>query len=159
MSINSLFSELPLKHIKSITPFNKGWANDQKFIMLTENDGKYLLRITNIKNKKTYLEHADLLKQAAKNNVPTHHLTAHGACLNNTHYFLLLNWIEGNDAKEVISTFSESEQYAFGVEAGELLNQIHHFKPVTENNDSWHTRYNKKIDKNIKGKLMRNLIE
>ena len=34
--INSLLSELPLKNIQSITPFNKGWSNDHKFIVVTE---------------------------------------------------------------------------------------------------------------------------
>lgn len=53
--INSLTSELPLKNIQSIIPFNKGWSNDRKFIVVTE-DKKYLLRVTDIKNKQTYLD-------------------------------------------------------------------------------------------------------
>lgn len=150
MSIDSLFTELPIKNIKSITPFNKGWSNDQKFIVLTESKHKYLLRITDIKNKQRYIKHADLLKQSAKNNVITHRLVGHGLCLNNTYYYVLLNWIEGDDAREIISFFPKSRQYEFGVEAGILLKQIHNFTPVTENDDSWSATYNKKINSKIK---------
>lgn len=149
MLIDSLTSELPLKNIQSITPFNKGWSNDYKFIVVTEAK-KYLLRMTDIKNKQTYLEHADLLKQSAENNVPTHKLTAHGECLNDTYYFLLLDWIDGNDARDVINNFTLSEQYNFGVESGELLAAIHNFKPVSKSTESWITRYNRKIDMKIK---------
>ena len=147
--INSLSSELPLKNIQSITSFNKGWSSDRKFIVVTE-DKKYLLRVTDIKNKQTYLEHADLLKQSSENNVPTHKLAAHGVCLNGTYYFLLLDWIDGSDARDVIKDFTLSEQYNFGVEAGKILSKIHNFKLVSENSESWSTRYNRKIEKKIK---------
>ncbi len=148
MMINSLKSELPLTDIKSISPFNKGWSNDQKFIVMTE-DKKYLLRVTDIKNKQTYVQHAELLKQSAKNNIPTHKLAAHGECLNDTYYFLLLDWIDGNGAEDVINNFTLSEQYNFGVEAGEILAEIHNFTPVSVSAESWSTRYNRKIDRKI----------
>lgn len=147
--INSLLSELPLKNIQSITPFNKGWSNDHKFIVVTEAK-KYLLRMTDIKNKQAYLEHKDLLMQSREKNIPTHKLAAHGECLNDTYYFLLLNWIDGNDAGDVINNFTLSEQYNFGIKAGEILAEIHSFKPVSEDKESWKTRYNRKIDKKIK---------
>ncbi|CAD2081915.1 aminoglycoside phosphotransferase [Jeotgalicoccus coquinae] len=146
--INSLTSELPLKNIQSVTPFNKGWSNDRKFIVVSE-DKKYLLRVTDIKNNQKYLEHADLLKQSRKNNIHTHKLAAQGECLNGTYYFLLLDWIDGNDASDVINNFTLSEQYNFGVKAGEILAEIHNFKPVSKSTESWSTRYNRKIDKKI----------
>lgn len=147
--INSLISELPLKKIQSITPFNKGWSNDQKFIVVTE-DKKYLLRVTDFENKHKYLDHAELLKQSAEHNIPTHKLAAHGKCVNNTCYFLLLDWIEGNDADGVINNFTLREQYTFGIKAGEILAEIHNFKPVGESTEPWSTRYNRKIAKKIK---------
>lgn len=147
--ISSLSSELPLKDIQSITSFNKGWSSDRKFIVVTE-DKKYLLRVADIQNKKKYLEHADLLKQSAENNVPTHKLAAHGVCLNGTYYFLLLDWIDGNNADDVIKDFTLSEQYNFGVEAGKILSKIHNFKLISENSESWITRYNRKIEKKFK---------
>ena len=87
--IDSLKSHLPLQNIQTITPFNKGWSDDRKFIVVTV-DNKYLLRVGDINNKNRYIQHARLLEQAAENGLPTHRLIAHGTLLADTHYFLLL---------------------------------------------------------------------
>lgn len=147
--INSLKSELPLTHIKTIIPLNKGWSDDQKFIVETK-DSKYLLRVADIKKTKRFLQHSNLLLQAAENHIPTHSLIAHGKCLNDTYYFLLLDWIDGNDAEGVINNFTLLEQYKYGVKAGEILAEIHTFKPVIKSTESWSKRYNRKINKKIK---------
>ena len=147
--INSLTAELPLKNIQSISSFNKGWSNDQKFIVVTE-DKKYLLRLVDITNKQRYVEHAELLKQSADINIPTHRLNAHGECLNGMYYFLLLDWIDGSDAREIIKDYTLDEQYDFGFKAGIILSKIHNFKLVNESTESWSNRYNRKIDTKIK---------
>lgn len=146
--IDSLKLELPLKDIQSISPFNKGWSDDRKFIVETE-ERKYLLRIGDIKSKEMYLQHAALLRQSAENNIPTHSLIAHGECLAGTHYFLLLNWLDGNDAEDVLTDYTFLEQYNFGVTAGRFLTEIHNFTPVSVSSESWSTRYNRKIDRKI----------
>lgn len=146
--INLLKSELPLNDIKSISPFNKGWSDDRKFIVETE-DSKYLLRVGDIKNKERYVQHAALLRQAEEHNISTHSLIAHGECLDGTYYCLLLNWLDGNDAEDVLADYSLSEQYNFGVTAGKILIEIHNFKPVSVSPKSWDKRYNRKIDRKI----------
>ena len=146
--IDSLKVELPLKGIQSISPFNKGWSDDRKFIVEAE-DGKYLLRIGDIKSKERFIQHADLLQQSAENNIPTHTLIAHGECLAGTHYFILLNWLNGDDAEDVLTGFTPAEQYHFGITAGEILTRIHSFAPVSVSSESWSQRYNRKIDRKI----------
>ncbi|CEA00947.1 Phosphotransferase enzyme family protein [Jeotgalicoccus saudimassiliensis] len=146
--IEELMSELPLNDIQSITPFNRGWSDDRKFIVTAENS-KFLLRVGNIKNKDRFLQHVLLLQQSAEMNIPTHNPAAHGECLSATHYYILLNWIEGNNAGDVLTGFTSSEQYDFGVTAGKILSNIHSFTPVFENPESWSKRYNRKIDRKI----------
>ena len=146
--IDSLKSQLPLQNIQTITPFNKGWSDDRKFIVVTD-DNRYLLRVGNINNKNRYIQHACLLEQAAENNIPTHPLIAHGAILADTHYFLLLRWLEGDDGEDVIPNYSQAKQYNLGLEAGKILQVIHDFKPVAVSSDSWSKRYNRKIDRKL----------
>lgn len=146
--IDSLKSHLPLQNIQTITPFNKGWSDDRKFIVVTD-DNKYLLRVGDINNKNRYIQHARLLEQAAENGLPTHRLIAHGTLLADTHYFLLLGWLAGDDAEDVITSFSQAEQYNLGLEAGKILKVIHNFKPVSASSESWAKRFNRKIDRKI----------
>src|SRR5699024_12060065 len=78
--IDLIKSQLPLQNIQTITPFNKGWSDDRKFIVVTD-DSKYLLRVCDINNRNRYIQHARLLELAAENNIPTHPLIAHGTIL------------------------------------------------------------------------------
>lgn len=146
--IDLLKSQLPLQNIQTITPFNKGWSDDRKFIVVTD-DSKYLLRVCDINNRNRYIQHARLLELAAENDLPTHPLIAHGTILADTHYFLLLGWLAGDDAEDVITSFSQAEQYNLGLEAGKILKVIHNFKPVSGSSESWSKRFNRKIDRKI----------
>lgn len=59
------------------------------------------------------------------------------------------SWIDGMDAKEVIPTLSDTEQYVYGLEAGRILRRIHSI-PAPETQEDWESRFNRKMDYKIK---------
>lgn len=63
--------------------------------------------------------------------------------------YSLQSWIDGTDAKDVIRAMSETEQYAYGLEAGRILKTIHSI-PAPARQEDWETRFNRKIDRKIK---------
>ena len=66
-----------------------------------------------------------------------------GTC--NDGVYALHTWIYGKDAGDVIHLVSETERYAFGLKAGEILKKIHSI-PAPENQEDWYTRFNRKTN-------------
>jgi serine/threonine-protein kinase len=54
--------------------------------------------------------------------------------------FTLLSWIPGTEVEKVLPQMNRQEQYALGVQAGEILWKIHETTPVTDAK-SWYDRY------------------
>ena len=62
--------------------------------------------------------------------------------------YILQSWINGRDAENVIPTLTEREQYAYGLDAGKILQKIHSVSAPPEQPD-WETRFNAKINRKI----------
>jgi aminoglycoside phosphotransferase (APT) family kinase protein len=127
------------------TPLNKGWSNDQKFI-LSSSECKVLLRVLEKDkfDRKTkelnYLSTLDLGEvrfsepfsvELAKDKV--HYKTA---------------YIEGTDLEEILDLLGVEEQRRLGHQAGRVLKEIH--SQIKVNDDgSWDKRYSTKVDRKI----------
>ena len=59
--------------------------------------------------------------------------------------YTVQTWVDGKDAEEIIPHLNNSEQYAYGLEAGRILKVIHSI-PAPENQPDWEQRFNAKID-------------
>ena len=62
--------------------------------------------------------------------------------------YIIQTWINGADAEDIIPQLAPTEQYALGVEAGEILKKIHTI-PAPENQPDWELRFNQKMDRKI----------
>ena len=115
---------------------NKGWSNDKKYILTTSNNKKLLLRVsdkTAYDDKKTIFEK---LKQAAALNLNTPHPVDFGLCDDEESVYLLLTWVEGDDALSVLPNMSSSQQYLLGNKVAEVLLKLHGL-PVPEDIEPW----------------------
>ncbi len=128
-------------------PINKGWSNDKKYCVTDKNGTKYLLRISDEKEYEKKRAEFEMMKRVAALGVPMCQPIEFGMC--DSGVYSLQSWIDGADAEEVIGTFSEAEQYAYGLEAGRILRKIHTV-PAPAAQEDWETRYNRKIDIRIK---------
>src|SRR5690554_3526187 len=124
----------------------KGWSNDKKYCVTTEDGMKYLLRIIPNEKKVERKQLFGLMKQLEALGVPMCKPIEYGMCDEGP--YEIQSWIEGEDASDVIPLLSDEKQYEYGLEAGKVLQSIHSIKAFKKQ-ENWESRFNHKIDRNI----------
>lgn len=128
-------------------PINKGWSCDNKFCVTTTEGDKYLLRITP-KDKSSNRAVMNRMQQAvASLGVPMCKPIEFGTC--DEGVYSIQTWIDGEDAEKIIPQVTDSEQYAYGLEAGRIFKKIHSI-PAPDTQSDWESRFNEKMNRNIK---------
>lgn len=110
---------------KSVTPVNKGWSKDKKYLVETNKGNKLLLRISDIAQYSMKKKEYEIIKKYSDTGIKMSLPIEFGSCNENKNVYMLLSWTDGRDLEEVLPTLSENEQYQLGREAGEILHTIH----------------------------------
>ncbi len=131
----------------SMTPIAKGWSDDKKYFVTAADGNKYLLRISPIEKHDRKKVEFEMMQRLAALGVPMCQPIEFGIC--NEGVYSLQSWIDGKDAEEILPHLSHKEQYDYGLEAGRVLKQIHSL-PISSMPEDWESRFNRKIDRNIK---------
>lgn len=127
-------------------PVTKGWSCDQKYCAITSDSNRYLLRITPLDKSKNRKALFDILGQVCALGIPMCKPVEFGSCEEGV--YTLYTWIEGEDAEDVVPLLSKSQQYALGIESGQILKRIHSI-PAPAGQEDWHIRFNRKTDHKI----------
>ncbi len=128
-------------------PIRKGWSGDRKYCAVDPEGNRYFLRISDRAQYDAKYAEFQKMQQAETLGVPMSSPLAFGLCEEGVYF--LQSWIDGTDAEDVIGSFTETQQYAYGVEAGRILRKIHAI-PAPETQEDWESRFNRKIDRKIK---------
>ena len=128
-------------------PICKGWSCDQKFRVTTRDHTKYLLRITPLEKSASRGDLFKMQKRAAALGIPMCRPVEMGTCEDGV--YILQTWIDGDDAEDVIPKMQESQQYAYGLEAGRILRKIHSI-PAPSSQEDWDARFQRKMDNKIR---------
>ena len=131
-------------------PIIKGWSSDKKYCVTDEKGIKYLLRTSDISQYDTKKSEFNMMKQVASLGIPMCLPIEFGTC--NEGVYSIQSWIDGEDAEDVITKLSDTEQYVYGLEAGKILNKIHSI-PAPATQEDWESRFNRKMDHKIKNYL------
>lgn len=134
------------EQIVSSMPINKGWSVDQKYCVVLSDGRKLLLRVTPYDKQKNRRQLYELLQRVETLDIPMCRALEVGTCEDGE--YLLYEWIEGEDAEEIIPKLSKQEQYHFGIYAGEILKKIHSI-PAPDDTEEWEVYFNRKADRNI----------
>ncbi len=132
--------------IRERIPIDKGWSADKKYKIIDERGTPYLLRISPPEQAARKRAQFEMMQKVAALGVPMCAPVEFGISDEGAHS--ILAWIDGADAEEVVPTLSDTEQYAFGLRAGEILKMIHRI-PAPNSLESWESRMNRKIDRKI----------
>ncbi len=124
----------------------KGWSSDRKYCVTDKLGTKYLLRISDSALHDKKLAEFNMMKQVASLGVPMCQPIEFGTCEEGV--YSIQSWIDGEDAEQVMSGYSDTEQYVYGLEAGRILRKIHSI-PAPADAEDWETRFNRKIDRKI----------
>ena len=114
--------------------------------MTDENGNRYLFRVSDISEYDAKKAEFEMMRQVSALGVPMCQPIEFGVC--DEGVFSLQSWIDGDDAEEVISTLSDTEQYVYGLEAGRILKKIHSI-PAPSSQEDWEARFNRKMDYKI----------
>jgi len=129
-------------------PIHKGWSDDQKYCVIDASGNRYLLRVSDPAQYDEKQAEFQRMQQVLALGVPMCQPIEFGVCEEGV--YSLQSWIDGEDAEAVMPTYSEQKQYAYGLEAGQILRKIHSI-PAPAAQEDWETRFNRKIDRKIKG--------
>lgn len=129
----------------TIQVINKGWSSDKKYYIKTKEGKELLLRTTDISQYENKKREFEELKLLAALEILISSPVDFGVCNDGKSVYLLLTWINGQDAESILPNLSEEEQYRLGIKAGGLLQKIHSIA-APKNILSWAKRFNHKID-------------
>ncbi len=126
---------------------DKGWSSDKKYCAVDENGTRYLLRVSNIAQYDEKQSEYNMMKWVSSFGIPMCQPIEFGICEDGV--YSIQSWIDGEDAERSIPGYSDTQQYAYGLEAGRILCKIHSIPaPATE--EDWETCYNHKLDERIR---------
>lgn len=132
-----------IKGIESFTkidPITKGWSSDRKYYIETTDGAHLLLRVADIAEYDKQRAEYDLLKRIAAFSIPASRPVDFDLCDEGKSTYMMLTWLDGEDAEIILPTISDAEQYAIGLRAGALLRRIHSI-PAPEDSSDWAERY------------------
>jgi len=129
----------------TVVPITKGWSGDSKYYIETKDDAQYLLRVGDISQYKRFQHAYAMMQKVAALGVPMQQPVGFGVCNGGESVFQLLTWLAGADAAAELPQLPIAEQYALGMRAGQILQQIHSIAAPAGIED-WATRYGRKTD-------------
>lgn len=131
-----------------IEPIHKGWSNDKKYYVETVDGKKLLLRISDVSEYEDKKCEFDLMGRIAATVINMSRPIDFGICNDGKSVYQLLTWCEGEEAKELLSSLSEKEQYAFGWEAGQMMLKMQTVESYPPASD-WARIYGERVAKYI----------
>lgn len=140
--------QIPNYTFAKIELLNKGRSRDKKYRVETADGERLLLRIADIAEYESKHAEFEMLKRVAELDVPASRPVDFGVCDGGKSVYQLLTWMVGEDLENVLPTLTETEQYALGVKAGEILRKIPAI-PAPDELEEWSERYFAVIDERI----------
>lgn len=135
---------------KNVQLLSKGWSSDIKYYVETNDGRKRLLRISSAKLYEFKKRQFQWLKDIFHTGLFVPEPLEIGT-LEDGRVYLILSWVEGEDAREILPKLDIKSQYELGKDAGFMLKKIHSV-PI-ESNYQWYEIYQKKIQRKIDNAL------
>lgn len=128
------------------TPIDKGWSPDRKYHVVTADGAQYLLRISPPERLDRAKQQFARMETVAGLGIPMCDPIEFGVCEEGP--YSIQRWIRGSGAEDILPTLPPEKQYAYGLDAGQILKKIHSL-PAPEGIEPWADRFNRKIDRKI----------
>ena len=132
--------------IVSRTFIDKGWSGDKKYCAVTADGSKYLLRVSAMERYDRRQQEYERMKELETLGITMPKALELGTAEEGV--YILTTWIDGEDAGDALPNLSTEAQYAYGVQAGQMLQKLHSI-PAPPDAPDWEQRFNAKIDRKI----------
>lgn len=130
------------------TPIEKGWSGDKKYRAVLPDGTVILYRLSPADSYEQKKREFAYMQSAAALGISMSQPLGFGRCEEGV--YSLSSFVEGKDLEPVIGTLSEADQYRLGETAGQILAKLHTL-PAPADAEDWEIRFNRKIDRKIRG--------
>lgn len=127
-----------LQGYRSIEQIHKGYSGDLKFIVRKDGIG-YLLKCFRIEEWEQRQAEYLVLRQMERIGVKCSYPVDKGRLSERPLGYMILTYVEGEDASDALPLYSEEEQYRIGIESGRQLSIIHSIA-ADDRMEGWHVR-------------------
>lgn len=134
---------MPVKRLEEIC---KGWSEDRKFRAQDAAGRTILLRVSPPESLAQKQEEFGWMRRCEALGIPMSRALEFGT--EDGEVYALHEWIDGDDAADIIPFLPEDRAYAYGLEAGRILRMIHTL-PAPDTLEPWGLRYTRKLDRKI----------
>ncbi|SIS64463.1 aminoglycoside phosphotransferase family protein [Salimicrobium flavidum] len=143
---NRVLERIPhVKEAETVTKLTKGFSYDEKYII----DETYLLRMFAKENSPSRKREFETLHQLSTYSDYVPKAIAFDTLKDSGKSYMILSYVPGTDAENVLGNLTEEEQYSAGVKAGEELKKIHTLHAPSDY-PSWYTIKKRKMDKYLR---------
>ncbi|SFL35922.1 Predicted kinase, aminoglycoside phosphotransferase (APT) family [Paenibacillus sp. 1_12] len=129
-----------LRHIKKLQMIEKGFSFDGKyFLYVDESVPVYVLRTAPITQSEKKMREFEVVQRVYNQEVTTSEPVEFGTIVELDLCYMVLRYVEGEDAADLLPALTSDQQYQIGVEAGRQLLLMHQLDAPTSLG-SWDTR-------------------
>lgn len=139
---------MKLSDLTNLILIDKGWSGDKKYRAECADGTICLLRTSEPETYERKQAEFAVMQAVDALGIPMCRPISFGKT--DEFVWSIQTWIDGEDAESVISSYSDTEQYSYGLTAGRILAKIH-TTPAPDTQEDWESRFNKKIDRKIRG--------
>lgn len=126
MTIEQMKKLIPnSENFVSCTKLNLGWSDEDKYVVGLQNGTTVLLRVLKIEGFYSQKKSIDILNQFSTISDLVPRVLDYGETTNGENGYILLSYIEGENAMKVISNYDIIKQYNFGLKMGEVIKLFH----------------------------------
>lgn len=123
----------------SVEQIHKGYSGDLKFIVVKDSK-RYLLKCFQMDDMDQKRAEYEVLKQLESFGVKCSYAIEIGRMTDIELGYMVLTYVEGDEASDMLPHYSEKEQYQIGLEAGHQLQLIHQLTTAGHTVEDWHKR-------------------
>ncbi len=135
--------EIPNQAFTEITPILKGWSDDAKYLVRTEDSRNLLLRVSAVDKYDWKKRGIRSSQNDRSSGIPAPKPIAFGRFRCNSSVYMLLSWTEGKEAEDFLPLLSKEEQYNIGIKAGILQKRLNSI-PAPKDMKPWDLLFGKK---------------
>ena len=135
-----------LKNIRRVEEIKKGYSEDKKYYVETEDEKEYLVKVSDIKFYREKLEEFENMDLAYKTGIPMSEPIE--IITGRDRIYSVFSWCRGEDVDSLLEGLDQNKQYELGFLAGEYLKRIHNIK-IDKDLEDWESRFRNKKNKKI----------
>lgn len=132
-----------LNSVDQIQPLDKGQSPEKKYILLSDNQEKFILRVAKIGRFHKYQKMFNIIRHFHKKGVKCLKPVVFDKTPGRKYCYTVFGYIQGKSSESILPNLSKNEQLESGIAAGAELKKLHKLKCPKKNKDWFDKRYPK----------------